>query len=211
MGIGLFSIINLVWHLLPQYGLREAVQKATSAPVFFRYPQLDYPKLEWALVTIDLFMAMILVWTLIKSSRIRFAIIGIVLVLWTPWMSTVWHAGYDEYYQTLNRTQLPIRLRELSGARRFCIGNYAYYQTLGSDRSGNAFRPLFLPTPDSLKDYLIKNQIDFVAAPQNDSHWSKRYELMLEYMYGFESNFTQVDDVDGYVIFERKNQTGVVK
>jgi len=70
---------------------------------------------------------------------------------------------------------------------------------------------LFLPTAEALKDYLNNNKIDFVAAPEKDSHWSKTYALMLEYMNSWKDEFAQVEIVDGYVIFERKNQTGVEK
>ena len=209
--ISLFVIGNLTLHLLPQYGWRKTLRDLTGLGVFLRNSQLDYPALDWALVTIDLFLAVIFVRALVKSTRLRFAIFGLVIILWTPSMSTTWHKGYDENYQNLNYTRLPIRLRELSGARRFCIGKYCYGTLLGSDRSGNAFRPLFLPTAEALKDYLNNNKIDFVAAPEKDSHWSKTYALMLEYMNSWKDEFAQVEIVDGYVIFERKNQTGVEK
>jgi hypothetical protein len=210
-GSVLFSVGNLVWHLLPQYGWRNTLRDLTGLGVFFRYPQLDYPALEWALVTIDLFLALILVRVLVKSTRVRFTIIGVLMVLWTPWMAKAWHDGYDEYYQTLNQTRLPIGLRMLSESDRFCIGAYRYYPILGSDRSGIAHRPLFLPTPEALKAYLSENRINFVAAPHGDSHWSESYAKMLDYMNSWEDEFIQVDDVDGFVIFQRKNQLGVDK
>jgi len=200
------SIATLTFYLLPQYGWRQHVNRL-GLP-FFRQPRLDYSNVVWGLLTIDVFLVLFVANFVLKTTRSRIIGIGFLFAFCTPWLSQYWHQNYEAFYSVLSQKSLPIRLRELSGEQPFCICEYRYYPSLGSDRSGQAYRPLFLPTAESFQDYLASNQIANVAVPHHDNHWSKAYAKPLEWIREWPDLYRKKEEVDGFSIYESIEKRG---
>ncbi len=194
------SISTLIFYLLPQYGWRQQINRL-GLP-FFRQPRLDYSALEWGLVTADIFLALLVAGSMLKTERFRIGAICFVFALATPWLSHNWHKNYDAFYSVVSHPLLSLRLRSLSGEKSFCICDYRYYASIGSDRAGQAFRPLFVPTSESFREFLDLNKITIVAVPYVDSHWSKTYAKPRDWIQSWPTAYRKKEEVDGFSIYE---------
>ncbi len=204
--ISVITISTLVFYLLPQYGLRQPINRL-GLPLF-RQPRLDYSAIEWGMVTIDVFLATMVAGTILKSVRFRLGAIGLVFISCTPWLSHHWHQSYEPFYSDVSYKTLSLRLRALAKGKPFCICDYRYYALLGSDRSGKAYRPLFLPNSESFRDYLVSNKCAIVAVPFADSHWSKTYEKPKEWIRELPNEYRKMEEADRFLIYEAIDTTG---
>jgi hypothetical protein len=189
--LGVIAVTNFVLRVLPSNGFLEFLSFYRSK--IFKPLANEYSFWEWWLATFDFFLAL---WMLDLMRRKRrkfqmsFSAVVFLLILTASvsvFLSFRWHRHFDQFYGSFLRDESLASLRVAAAGRPFCICEYRYYPAIGSQRSGLAFRPLFLEDDSAFRTYVEKNECQLVAVPVVDSHWSKAYANLKDWIVNWPS------------------------
>lgn len=143
----------------------------------------DVVSLDAVLLGINFFLiaALIRMWSQTVHYRRTFFImvtmVGmIVAVVFTRHVSSRWHANFVPHYNAMMHTEVFSVMSELDPkAERICVCDYRYYPFFGSRRQYWVCRPLWIPTPESLMEYVDQWNATIVVARTYDIGAQQRY------------------------------------
>lgn len=108
----------------------------------------------------------------------RLAIGGLAgIVMWAAaTLSSRWHEGFDEHFLRTFRLPVASETEEwMEPGDRLCACVYRYYPLLGSRRQHRVKRPLYLPNPWAIENYLRRERTSLLISFDQDHHWTQTY------------------------------------
>jgi len=206
-GVGVLLLsTQFAWHLLPLVGDRRLCD---SMGIFM--PPRENETLPLAMVSVmaDALLTFWM-WKLFRSSWPRIAGIvggGLLIVVWA-WSSgtlaTHWHQTFDVHFGHLRMSGVYEMLdREIRPDDRLCACDYRYYPCLGSRRQRSVCRPPRLTGRQSFNEYLAEQQATVVLVPVYDSHDTRTYDEVREWIRQANADYELAGEAAGFELYRR--------